>query len=83
MAGATLSAEPREIRLVATSNQEPRNASCPDHRKTGVMQRLAALLDPFVIALLATVALASVLPARGAAVVWVDLAAQAGIVLLF
>lgn len=47
------------------------------------MQRLAALLDPFVIALLATVALASVLPARGAAVAWVDLAAQAGIVLLF
>ena len=45
--------------------------------------RLARALDPYILALLATVALASVLPARGAMASVCQWAADAGIVLLF
>jgi len=48
-----------------------------------MFRRIASLLDPFLLALVATVVLASVLPARGAFVPLVDGAADAGIVLLF
>ncbi|WP_420146201.1 bile acid:sodium symporter family protein [Sphingobium sp.] len=47
------------------------------------MNRLRQLLDPFLLLLLATVALASVLPARGTGAVIADAIADAGIVLLF
>ncbi|HEX7782414.1 MAG TPA: bile acid:sodium symporter family protein [Sphingobium sp.] len=46
-------------------------------------QHIKGLFDPYILALLGTVALASILPARG---IWVgifDIAANAGIVLLF
>lgn len=46
-------------------------------------KRLAGLLDPVVIALLAVVLLASLLPARGGFARTVDVAADLGIVLLF
>lgn len=45
--------------------------------------RIIALVEPFVVALLATVALAMLLPARGAWAPRVALLADAGIVLLF
>lgn len=45
--------------------------------------RILALLDPFVVALLGTVLLASVAPVRGAAVPWFDALTTAGIVALF
>ncbi|AKH44144.1 sodium/bile acid cotransporter 7 [Altererythrobacter atlanticus] len=48
-----------------------------------MIRRILALFDPFIGALLATVVLASVLPARGGFVPVVDIAADAGIVLLF
>lgn len=48
-----------------------------------MFRRVASLLDPFLLALVATVVLASLLPARGAFVPLVDGAADAGIVLLF
>lgn len=48
-----------------------------------MIRRLIGLLDPFLMALIATVVLASVLPARGAFVPAVGAAADAGIVLLF
>lgn len=47
------------------------------------MNRIRQALDPFLMLLLATVALASVLPARGQAAQAADAAADAGIVLLF
>jgi sodium/bile acid cotransporter 7 len=47
------------------------------------MTRLRQALDPFLLLLIATVALASVLPARGAGARWADGMADAGIVLLF
>lgn len=48
-----------------------------------MIRRIFGLLDPFLLALLATVLLASLLPARGAFAPLVDRAADAGIVLLF
>lgn len=48
-----------------------------------MIRRLAALFDPFVLALVGTVVVASVLPARGGFVPVVDGLADAGIVLLF
>lgn len=45
--------------------------------------RILALLDPFVVALLGTVLLASLAPVRGAAVPWFDALTTAGIVALF
>lgn len=47
------------------------------------MNRIRQALDPFLMLLLATVALASVLPARGQAAQAADAAADVGIVLLF
>lgn len=47
------------------------------------MNRIRQALDPFLMLLLATVALASVLPARGQAAQAADVAADVGIVLLF
>lgn len=47
------------------------------------MRRLPALVDPFLAALLATVLVASLLPARGVAATLAAAAADAGIVLLF
>ena len=47
------------------------------------MARLKGLFDPYIIALLGTVALASLLPARGATATFFDYAADAGVVLLF
>jgi sodium/bile acid cotransporter 7 len=47
------------------------------------MNRLRQVLDPFLLLLIATVALASVLPARGEGARIADMAADAGIVLLF
>nr|WP_087575018.1 bile acid:sodium symporter family protein [Sphingomonas sp. CDS-1] len=47
------------------------------------MQRLREILDPFLLLLICTVALASLLPARGAAAGIAGAAADAGIVLLF
>ena len=47
------------------------------------MNRLRVFLDPFLLALLTTVALASLLPARGGFAAFVGVAADAGIVLLF
>lgn len=48
-----------------------------------MIRRIASLLDPFLMALIATVILASLLPARGAFVPVVSAVADAGIVLLF
>lgn len=48
-----------------------------------MIRRFASLLDPFLMALIATVVLASLLPARGSFVPIVGAAADAGIVLLF
>ena len=48
-----------------------------------MLKRLAKALDPYILLLLATVVLASVLPARGAVAVVCQWAANAGIVLLF
>ena len=48
-----------------------------------MIRRLASLLDPFILALLGVVALASLLPPRGAFVSVAEGAADAGIVLLF
>lgn len=48
-----------------------------------MMSRLKGALDPYVIALLGTVVVASLLPARGPFAVAADLAAAGGIVLLF
>ena len=48
-----------------------------------MMRRLTRLLDPFILALLGVVALASLLPPRGAFVPIAEGAADAGIVLLF
>lgn len=48
-----------------------------------MITRLRAALDPFLLLLLATVALASVLPARGTGAAIADMVADAGIVLLF
>lgn len=47
------------------------------------MTRLRELIDPFLLLLLGTVALASILPARGDGARIADAAADAGIVLLF
>ncbi|GAY22583.1 MULTISPECIES: bile acid:sodium symporter family protein [Sphingobium] len=47
------------------------------------MQRLREILDPFLLLLIGTVALASLLPARGEAAGLAGAAADAGIVLLF
>src|SRR3546814_13627165 len=47
------------------------------------MQRLRGILDPFLLLLIGTVALASLLPARGEAAGLAGAAADAGIVLLF
>lgn len=47
------------------------------------MTRLRELIDPFLLLLIATVALASLLPARGAGAPIADGVADAGIVLLF
>ncbi len=47
------------------------------------MNRLRAFLDPFLLALVGTVVLASLLPARGQAADIVGIAANVGIVLLF
>lgn len=47
------------------------------------LRQVVTLLDPFLLALIATVFLASLLPARGAMVPVVGAAADAGIVLLF
>lgn len=48
-----------------------------------MMNRLRHALDPFLLLLLATVALASILPARGDGALIADMVADAGIVLLF
>lgn len=48
-----------------------------------MIRRLAALFDPFILALLGAVALASVLPPLGGLVPLAETAADAGIVLLF
>jgi len=47
------------------------------------MQRLRALLDPFMLALIAMIALASLLPVRGAAVAGFEILTVAGIAALF
>ncbi|WP_267351573.1 bile acid:sodium symporter family protein, partial [Sphingomonas sp. GM_Shp_2] len=47
------------------------------------MRALRSVLEPFILALLGTVILASLLPARGSFAVWAGYAADAGIVLLF
>lgn len=47
------------------------------------MKRLLAWIDPFTVFLLGTVALASLVPARGQAVWWFETAADWGIFLLF
>lgn len=48
-----------------------------------MMRALRSVLEPFILALLGTVVLASLLPARGSFAVWAGYAADAGIVLLF
>ncbi len=48
-----------------------------------MIQRIRTLFDPFLVLLIGTVALASVLPARGQGAVIAEGAADAGIVLLF
>ncbi|MBB3859994.1 sodium/bile acid cotransporter 7 [Novosphingobium hassiacum] len=48
-----------------------------------MMRRIASVFDPFVLALIGTVVLASFLPARGGFAQTVAIAADAGIVLLF
>lgn len=47
------------------------------------MKRFIGWIDPFTVFLLATVALASLVPARGQAVWWFETAADCGIFLLF
>jgi len=47
------------------------------------MQRLFSIFEPFVLSLLGTVLLATILPARGAFAVYAGYMADAGIVLLF
>ena len=47
------------------------------------MQRLFSIFEPFVLSLLGTVLLATILPARGAFAVYASYMADAGIVLLF
>ncbi|WP_205411626.1 bile acid:sodium symporter family protein [Sphingomonas carotinifaciens] len=47
------------------------------------MRALRSVLEPLILALLGTVILASLLPARGSFAVWAGYAADAGIVLLF
>lgn len=48
-----------------------------------MIRRFLSIFEPFILALLGTVLLASLLPARGGAAQVVDVAATAGIVLLF
>lgn len=48
-----------------------------------IMKYLRTIVDPFILALLGTVLLASLLPARGSAAPLFDMLADAGIVLLF
>jgi len=48
-----------------------------------MIARLKGALDPYIAALLGTVLLASLVPARGAMAGWVEFASNAGIVLLF
>ena len=48
-----------------------------------MLRRMIAVFEPFVLALLGTVLLASVLPVRGGAVPWFGMLTTAGIVLLF
>ncbi len=48
-----------------------------------MMRALRSVLEPLILALLGTVILASLLPARGSFAVWAGYAADAGIVLLF
>jgi solute carrier family 10 (sodium/bile acid cotransporter), member 7 len=48
-----------------------------------MFSRIKSALDPYIIALLCTVALASLLPARGTVAQGFDMAANVGIVLLF
>ncbi|MDE1914921.1 MAG: bile acid:sodium symporter [Sphingomonadales bacterium] len=48
-----------------------------------MISRIKSALDPYIIALLCTVALASILPARGTVATGFEWAANAGIVLLF
>lgn len=48
-----------------------------------MIARIRGIIDPFIVALLATVLLASLLPARGQAAIIADWVADAGIVLLF
>jgi sodium/bile acid cotransporter 7 len=48
-----------------------------------MLDRLKSAFDPYILALLSTVALASVLPARGMGATVLDHAADAAIVLLF
>lgn len=48
-----------------------------------MLSRLTSALDPYIIALLGTVALASLLPAQGSVAAGFEMAANVGIVLLF
>ncbi len=48
-----------------------------------MLRKILAVFEPFVLMLLATVAIASILPPVGAAATWFGRAADAGIVLLF
>lgn len=48
-----------------------------------MIRALRSVLEPFILALLGTVVLASILPARGSFASWAGYAADAGIVLLF
>ncbi len=48
-----------------------------------MLRRVIAIFEPFVLALLATVLLATLLPARGAGVPWFEAITDAAIVLLF
>ena len=48
-----------------------------------MIQRLFSVFEPFILSLLATVALATILPARGAFATFAGYLADAGIVLLF
>jgi sodium/bile acid cotransporter 7 len=48
-----------------------------------MFSRIKSALDPYILALLCTVALASLLPARGTVAQGFDMAANVGIVLLF
>ena len=48
-----------------------------------MIQRLFSVFEPFILSLLATVTVATVLPARGGFAVFAGYMAEAGIVLLF